>query len=132
MDDKRILIVDDNETNLKLLGRLLSFSGYELATATTARLALEVIASFRPQLILLDIQLPDVDGLTLARRLKADPQTQDILIIAVTAYAMKGDEERARAAGVDDYLTKPIDKDVLRQTVAKYLNQGGTDAPAVR
>jgi two-component system, cell cycle response regulator DivK len=131
MERKRILIVDDNETNLKLFCRLLSLPGYDLETATTAKLALEVVASFRPQLILLDVQLPDIDGLTLARMLKGNEQTRDILIIAVTAYAMKGDEERARASGVDDYLTKPIDKDGFRRTVAKYLNPGGPHASAV-
>lgn len=131
MEMKRILIVDDNETNLKLFSRLLCSPAYDLRTATTAKAAFAVVTAFRPQLILLDIQLPDIDGLTLCRYLKGDPHTRDILIIAVTAYAMKGDDERARAAGVDGYLSKPIDKDVFRRTVAEYLNRGGTDAPAV-
>jgi CheY-like chemotaxis protein len=131
MAKKQILIVDDNETNLKLFTYLLALPDYELRTAITAKLARDTLTSFHPDLILLDVQLPDMDGLTLARLLKADPDTRDIQIVAVTAYAMKGDEERARAAGVDGYLTKPIDKDRFRRVVAEYLSKGGTDAPAV-
>jgi CheY-like chemotaxis protein len=129
MSKKRILIVDDNETNLKLFSQLLLFPNYELQTVTTAALARVAVASFKPDLILLDVQLPDMDGLTLARLLKADETTRSIPIVAVTAYAMKGDEERARASGVDGYLTKPVERHEFRRIVAEYLSKGGSNAP---
>lgn len=121
MTAKKILIVDDNPSNLKLFTFLLASSGYALRTAVDAREALAALAEFHPDLVLLDLQLPDMDGLELARRLKADPSTKDIPIIAVTAYAMKGDEERARASGVDGYISKPIDKNSFRAAVAAKL-----------
>ncbi len=118
---QRILIVDDNVTNLKLVAYLVKAKGYEVSTAVDADSALASIAAQRPQLILMDLQLPGVDGLELTRRLKADPVTRDIKIIAVTAYAMKGDQERALAAGCDDYVTKPIDTRALPETIARHL-----------
>ena len=117
----RILIVDDNPTNLKLVSYLMKAKGYDVATAGDANAAVAAISSQRPQLILMDLQLPDVDGLELTKRLKANPETRDIKIIAVTAYAMKGDQERALAAGCDDYVTKPIDTRALPETIAKHL-----------
>jgi CheY-like chemotaxis protein len=122
----RILIVDDNVTNLKLVTYLMKSRGYDVTTATDADSALETIHASRPQLILMDLQLPGIDGLELTRRLKADPDTSDIKIIAVTAYAMKGDQERALAAGCDDYVTKPIDTRALPETIAKHLAGGGS------
>lgn len=116
-----ILIVDDNPINLKLVRVLLAMEGYEVRTATDAEEALAVLASFRPRVILMDIQLPGMDGLELARRLKTDPLTSHISVIAVTAFAMKGDEERARAAGCDDYIAKPIDTRALPGVVARHL-----------
>jgi CheY-like chemotaxis protein len=115
-----ILIVDDNPANLELLQAILSRDGYVLRTATDAAEALELLHASRPQVILLDLQLPGMDGLELTRRLKCDGATRSIPIIAVTAFAMKGDEEKAREAGCDAYLTKPIDKRVLRDLVASY------------
>ena len=116
-----ILIVDDNVSNTKLLAFLLSAKGYEIRTAASADEALAVLATFQPRLILMDIQLPGMDGLTLTRQLKADPATQHIPIFAATAYAMKGDEARARAAGCDGYFTKPIDTRQLPIDIAKFL-----------
>jgi CheY-like chemotaxis protein len=116
-----ILIVDDNEVNLKLARVLLQTSGYAIRTAASAEEALEVLTTFYPRLILMDIQLPGTDGLTLSRRLKADPATHDIVIIALTAYAMKGDEERVRAAGCDGYVAKPIDTRTLPDVIASHL-----------
>lgn len=118
-----ILIVDDNSDNLELALAILSGHGYELRTAVDAKAALELMQTVLPKLILLDIQLPGIDGLQLARQLKADPRTQHIPILAVTAYAMKGDEQRARAAGCDGYLTKPINKRELRAAVAGYMQR---------
>jgi CheY-like chemotaxis protein len=116
-----ILIVDDNPTNIKLLEFILQARGYEVRVAGSAEEALTSIADRKPRLILMDIQLPGVDGLTLTRHLKADPATKDISIIAATAYAMKGDEERALAAGCDGYLTKPIDTRKLPSDIARFL-----------
>ena len=116
-----ILIVDDNPLNVKLVRVVLLTSGYDVRTCADAESALEALQSFRPDAILMDIQLPGMDGLELTRRLKANPETRDITIIALTAYAMKGDEEKARAAGCDGYLTKPIDTAVFPSLLAGYL-----------
>lgn len=125
MAGEKILIVDDNPTNLKLVAYLVSANGYEVTTAQDAETALSAIAKDPPRLILMDLQLPGVDGLELTRKLKADPATKDILVVAVTAYAMKGDEAKALAAGCDAYVTKPIDTRRLPETVARLLRGGG-------
>lgn len=117
---ERVLIVDDNPTNLKLVAYLVKASGYDVDTAGDADAALASIAAHRPRVILMDLQLPGVDGLELTRKLKSDPATRDIAIIAVTAYAMKGDQEKAFAAGCDGYVTKPIDTRALPQLIARH------------
>jgi CheY-like chemotaxis protein len=122
----KILMVDDNPGNLKLLSFVLGKHGYELKSALDAEQALSILKEFRPQLILMDIQLPGMDGLELTRRLKADPAYREILIVAVTASAMKGDEEVALAAGCDGYVTKPIDTRALPILVARYLEGAKT------
>jgi CheY-like chemotaxis protein len=122
---ERVLIVDDNPTNLKLVAYLVKANGYEVDTAGDAESALAAIAVNRPRVILMDLQLPGVDGLELTRRLKADPATRDIAIIAVTAYAMKGDQEKALEAGCDDYVTKPIDTRALPELIARYAKARG-------
>ena len=116
-----ILIVDDNASNTKLLAFLLTTKGYVVRTAANADETLAVLREFEPRLILMDIQLPGMDGLTLTKQLKADPRTSGIAIIAATAYAMKGDEERVRAAGCDGYITKPIDTRRLPEEIERYL-----------
>jgi two-component system cell cycle response regulator DivK len=121
MAGEAILIVDDNAANLKLARVLLQGEGYEVMTAPDAEEALRALQSFTPRLILMDIQLPGMDGLELTRRLKADATTRDIAIIALTAYAMKGDEERALAAGCDGYIAKPIDVGSLPDVIAGHL-----------
>ena len=122
---ERVLIVDDNPTNLKLVAYLVKANGYDVDTAGDAEAAMAAIRANRPRVILMDLQLPGVDGLELTRQLKADPDTRDIAVIAVTAYAMKGDEEKARAAGCDDYVTKPIDTRALPGLIAKYTGKAG-------
>lgn len=117
----RILAVDDHPVNLKLIRVLLAGAGYEVRTADHAEAAQEVVADFAPHLILMDLQLPGMDGFELTRRLKADPQTRAIVIVAMTAYAMKGDEERARIAGCDGYLSKPLDTRALPGIMAGFL-----------
>lgn len=126
--DEQILIVDDNATNLKLLRVLLSKEGYKIRTAESAEDALAVLKEYRPRLILMDIQLPGMDGLDLTRQLKGDPDTRDIIVLAVTSYAMKTDQEKALAAGCNGYVTKPIDTRALPDLVRKYL-RGGASPP---
>jgi two-component system cell cycle response regulator DivK len=118
-----ILIVDDNPINLKLARVLLMNEGYEVKTAPDAEEALKIIETFKPRLILMDIQLPGMDGLELTRRLKNSPDTKDILVLALTAYAMKGDDEKAMAAGCDGYITKPIDTQALPGMIAGLFSK---------
>jgi CheY-like chemotaxis protein len=118
-----LLIVDDNPANMKLVSFLLSKKGYEVRTAESALAALALLETYRPALILLDLQMPGIDGFALARRLKGDPATRDIVLLAVTAYAMHGDEKRARDAGCDGYVTKPIDTRTLPTIVAELLDK---------
>lgn len=127
MSGEAILIVDDNPVNLKLARVLLASEGYDVRTAGDADEALSVLSEFRPRLMLLDIQLPGMDGLELTGRLKAEEATRDIVIVAMTAYAMVGDRERALAAGCDGYIPKPIDTRTLPDTLASYLDG---DSPA--
>ena len=122
-----ILAVDDHLANLKLLEAILSRYGYSVRSATNAAEALRCIGELKPRGILMDIALPGMDGYQLTRKLKADPQTRDIVIVAVTAYAMKGDREKALAAGCDDYISKPIDSKALRAILARRL--GGRADP---
>lgn len=121
-DEPDILIVDDNATNLKLVRYLLLRCGYQVRTAADADEAMAAIVVRPPRMILMDLQLPGIDGLELTRRLKRDPATSGIVILAVTAFAMKGDEERALAAGCDGYISKPIDTRRLPETVARFLS----------
>jgi two-component system, cell cycle response regulator DivK len=117
----RILIVDDNAVNLKLMRVLLTGEGYAVRTAADAEEALVTVREFAPRLIVMDIQLPGMDGLALTRKLKADPATSGAIILGLTAYAMKGDEQRVLEAGCDGYLSKPIDTRTFPALVARYL-----------
>jgi two-component system cell cycle response regulator DivK len=122
---KRILIVEDNELNLKLLHDLLEAHGYATVSAKTGSAALPLAREHRPDLILMDLQLPDISGLEAVRQLKSDEATRRIPVIAVTAFAMVGDERMALAGGCDGYIAKPI---VLRNFLAvveRYV-AGGT------
>ena len=116
-----ILIVDDNEMNLKLLRWLLEKHGYAVHTACDAQTARTAIRALHPKLVLMDIQLPDVDGLQLTREFKADPQLREIPVVAVTSYAMKGDRQRSLDAGCDGYITKPIDIRQFPDQIARAL-----------
>ena len=119
----KILIVEDVEYNRDLLVQLLE-EEYEVVTAADGAAGIEAAARERPDLILMDLSLPGVDGWEATRRLKAEPETEAIPVIALTAHAMQGDEERARACGCDDYLTKPIDEDQLFGKLARLLGPG--------
>jgi len=124
MSNRHVLVVDDNPTNLKLVSDLLDWFGYRVSTAMDAGQALEAIRRKAPDLILMDIGLPDIDGLTLARLLKTDEKTKQIRIVAVTACAMKGDEQKALEAGCDAYIAKPINTRTLRSQLAQCLQSG--------
>src|SRR5664280_3662499 len=117
----KILVVDDNATNLKLVSTLLEFAGYDILKAVDAEEAQVVLAATLPDLILMDIALPGMDGLTLTRKLKAEERTRGIRIVALTAYAMKGDDQKALDAGCDSYIAKPIDTRKLPGQVAGFL-----------
>ena len=119
---KTILLVEDNEVNRRLAGFLLRSHGYQVREATTAAAAFEMVDKERPDLIVMDIQLPGMDGLEITRKLKGQPATADIPVIAVTSYAMKGDREKALAAGCAGYVTKPIDKNTFIQEVAAHVS----------
>jgi len=123
MAGEPILIVDDNAVNLKLMRVLLAGEGYTVRTAKDAEEALAVLEEFRPRLILMDLQMPGMDGLELTRRLKNDPALSDSVIVALTAYAMKGDEGKALEAGCDGYITKPVDTRTLAATIAAHLEK---------
>jgi CheY-like chemotaxis protein len=116
-----ILIVDDTPVNLKLTRILLANEGYRVRTAASAEEALDMLRAYHPDLILADIQLPGMDGLEMTRRIKHQASTKDIVVVALTAFAMKGDEEKALAAGCDGYIVKPIDTRTLGATIRKYL-----------
>lgn len=116
-----VLVVDDNPANAALVSFILAKRGYDVHTAGDAAEALALVAEVQPHLIMMDLQLPGMDGLTLTRQLKANAVTRHIIVIALTAYAMKGDEERAREAGCDGYVSKPINTRTLPGIVGEYL-----------
>jgi len=118
-----ILYVEDNAENRMLVRRVLMAEGYAVLEAADARAALEVVQEQTPDLILMDINMPDIDGYTLTARFKALPQLQHVPIIAMTANVMKGDRERSLEAGCDGYIQKPIDVDLLPSQIAAFLAQ---------
>lgn len=122
LETKRILIVEDNELNMKLLHDVLEAHGYHIITSRQGRSAHPLAREHRPHLILMDIQLPDISGLEAARRLKADAATRDIPIIAVTAFAMAGDERRTLESGCDAYIAKPIRLREFLETVETFIS----------
>lgn len=123
MPSETILIVDDNPLNLKLARVVLAQQGFNVQTAADAEEAEESIAAACPRLILMDLQLPGMNGFDLTRKLKSDPRTRAIIVVALTAYAMKGDLERALEAGCDGYIAKPIDTRALAKQVQDYIDK---------
>jgi two-component system cell cycle response regulator DivK len=121
MANNKILIIDDNQMNLKLLKVLLSSELYELRLATSALEALDILNTFHPKLILVDIQLPGMDGLEFTIKVKGNKTTNDITVVALTAFSMKEDEEKAKSAGCDGFIAKPIDIMVLPVLVRNYM-----------
>jgi two-component system cell cycle response regulator DivK len=118
---KRILVVEDQDDNMQILRDLLTSADYEMVEAENGEEALTEVAKQRPDLILMDIQLPVMDGYEATRRIKADPALQSIPIIAVTSYALSGDEAKARAAGCDDFVPKPYSPRQLLAKIRQYL-----------
>jgi CheY-like chemotaxis protein len=123
MTGKSILIVDDSISNLKLAKFLLRQEGFEVTTAENAEEALTVLGKLTPRLVLMDIQLPGMDGLQLTRRLRQDDSMRDVPIVAFTASVIKGDEEIARTAGCQGYITKPIDTRSFGSVVRGYIDK---------
>src|SRR5262245_28323674 len=121
MAGKRILVIEDHEENRRLLRDLLYSVGYELIEAVTGEEGLSAAETQRPDLILMDIQLPGIDGYETTRRIKSNPALRNIPIIAVTSYALSGDDVKAFAAGCDAYVTKPFDPVELLEKIQQYL-----------
>jgi CheY-like chemotaxis protein len=124
MANELILIVEDNDKNLKLVRDILQFKGYRTLEASRALDGIALAGQHVPDLILMDIQLPDVDGVTALGRLRGDPATEGIAVAALTAFAMRGDQERLLAAGFDGYLVKPIDVRAFPEQVRALCEQG--------
>jgi two-component system cell cycle response regulator DivK len=120
---KTVLIVEDNELNMKLFHDLLDAHGYKTLQTRNGTDALRVAREHKPDLILMDIQLPEISGLEVTRWLKDDEELRDIPVIAVTAFAMKGDEERIRQGGCEAYISKPISIATFLETVRRYLGE---------
>jgi CheY-like chemotaxis protein len=123
MPARRILVVEDNPLNLKLVRDVLTASGYEVIAAVTGEEGVGVAEKSRPDLILMDIQLPGIDGYEALRQLRSVPELADVPVIAVTAFAMSEDRERATREGFDGYLGKPITVSALPSQVAEFLNR---------
>ena len=123
----QVLVVEDNEKNMKLFRDVLQAAGYDTLEASTAGQALDLAATNRPDLVLMDIQLPDMDGLEALRRLRADERTSTMPIVALTALAMEGDRERFLAAGFDGYVSKPVDIAELRRHCRRHCGERADD-----
>ena len=121
---KKILVVEDNPTNMRLIKMVLRNKGYELLEATDGEEALAVAMEGHPDLIVMDIQLPKMDGLEVTRRLRQTPEFKQTPIIALTASAMEGDREKIMAAGCDEYISKPVNTHQFPQLVAEMLQRG--------
>jgi two-component system cell cycle response regulator DivK len=117
----KILLVEDNEMNRDMLSRRLERKGFEVIIAVDGQQGVDMAGSESPALILMDLSLPVIDGWEATRLIKADPATQNIPVIALTAHAMAGDEQKAREAGCDDYDTKPVDIKRLLEKIGKFL-----------
>jgi two-component system, cell cycle response regulator DivK len=127
---QRILVVEDNELNMKLLNDVLEAHGYGVMSTARGEVAIEWAEQYRPDLILMDLQLPDLSGLEATRRIKANSETRDIPVIAVTAFAMAGDERRALEHGCDAYVAKPIVLRDFLNLIADFIGEAPGSRPA--
>jgi len=119
---KKVMIVEDNELNMKLFDDLLAAHGYDTVKTRDGKKVLDIARASKPDLIIMDIQLPEVSGLEVTQWLKADAELKKIPVVAVTAFAMKGDEEKIRQGGCEDYVSKPISISDFMKVVQKYLD----------
>ena len=127
MTGAQVLVVEDNEKNMKLFRDVLQASGYRLLEATTGERAMALAAEHQPNLVLMDIQLPDIDGVEALGRLRADARTASIPVVALTAQAMHGDRERFLDAGFDAYISKPVDIVEFVRTVKEHCGEANGD-----
>ncbi len=127
MTGAQVLVVEDNEKNMKLFRDVLQASGYRLLEATTGERAMALAAEHQPNLVLMDIQLPDIDGVEALGRLRADARTASIPVVALTAQAMHGDRERFLDAGFDAYISKPVDVVEFVKTVKEHCGDTGSE-----
>jgi CheY-like chemotaxis protein len=127
-ENNKVLVVEDNLMNLELVSDLLESRGYLVIQAKSGQDALVLAEAEKPDLILMDIQLPGMDGLEVTRKLKKNANTSEINVVALTAHAMRGDEEKARAAGCSGYIAKPIDTRDFITTVAGYIEKNGQNS----
>jgi two-component system cell cycle response regulator DivK len=118
---KRILVVEDDPDNRRIVVKVLTLEGYEVLEAIDGRSAVALARREHPDLVIMDLAIPGLDGWEASRQLKSEPETADIPIIALTAFAMRGDEERAREAGCDGYLAKPCRPQTIREVVRRFL-----------
>ncbi|MAE52405.1 MAG: two-component system response regulator [Micavibrio sp.] len=122
MENSKVLIVEDNELNMKLFHDLLEAHGVDTVETRDGKEVLELAREHKPDLILMDIQLPEISGLDVTKNLKADDELKDIPVIAVTAFAMKGDEQKIREGGCEDYISKPISVTHFLEVIQKYIH----------
>ena len=132
MKVKTILVIEDNQLNMKLVKGLVKIGKYRMLEANDAESGIELIREQRPDLVLMDIQLPGMDGLSATKIIKEDPALKDIPIVALTSYAMQGDQEKALAAGCTGYITKPIDTRNFLETVSQYLKDDNLEENPVK
>ena len=123
MANEQVLVVEDNERNMKLVRDILVAAGYRTLEATSGQEAVDLATEHIPDVVLMDLRLPDIDGVEALRRLRADERTASIPVLAVTAQAMHGDRERFLAAGFDDYVSKPVDVHGLVETVREHCRK---------
>ena len=121
MANETVLVIEDNEMNMKLVRSLLQIGKYSVLEASDAENGIQLAREHHPDLILMDIQLPGMDGLAATHEIKNDPEMKDISVVALTSYAMEGDEEKARDAGCAGYISKPIDTRSFLETVGQFL-----------
>ena len=126
-DDCRILVVEDNELNLKLVRDVLSYAGYDVMEARTGEQGVALAAECCPDLVLMDLQLPGIDGTEALRQLRSSSRTREVPVVAVTAFAMRADRERAFASGFNGYLEKPINTRELPAQVRRFLQRGSDE-----
>ena len=127
MQDNKILVIEDNELNMKLVVALLKIANYEILQAADAETGIRLARDHRPALILMDIQLPGMDGLTATRLIRSDEKLRGTPVVALTSYAMQGDEEKAADAGCDGYISKPLDTRKFLDSIAAFIKDSDSN-----